>query len=113
MTPNTSSTCAECMTIVVVPAAVASSAAINFVDIPPVPSDVPRVDVETRCQHLVDLIEHNLRTLLPDFLNVAHNSHRLGIGIIAWIVGVSARQYRSDQRFRPTHRHRTSVSRNR
>lgn len=44
------------MTIVVVPAAVASSAAISFVDIPPVPSDVPKVDVETRGQHLVVLM---------------------------------------------------------
>jgi hypothetical protein len=51
ITPKTSSTCAECITIVVVPAAVASSAAISFVDIPPVPSDVPRVDVETAREH--------------------------------------------------------------
>lgn len=35
------------MTTVVTPAAVASSAAISFVSIPPVPSDVPSVAVET------------------------------------------------------------------
>lgn len=42
-------TLAECITTVVVPAAVASSAAMSFVDMPPVPRDVPRVEVDTCC----------------------------------------------------------------
>lgn len=41
-------TLAECIMTVVVPAAVASSAAMSFVDMPPVPRDVPRVEVDTR-----------------------------------------------------------------
>lgn len=44
----------ECMITVVTPAAVASSAAINLVDIPPVPSDVPRVAVDTEKHHQQD-----------------------------------------------------------
>lgn len=47
ITPKISSTCAECMTTVVVPAAVANSAAISLVDIPPVPRELPSVEVET------------------------------------------------------------------
>lgn len=55
MIPKMSCTCSECITIVVVPAAVASSAAINFVDIPPVPSDVPKVEVDTERDRRVSL----------------------------------------------------------
>jgi len=51
MTSNISFTFSECMITVVTPAAVANSAAINFVDIPPVPRDVPSVAVDTVCQY--------------------------------------------------------------
>lgn len=51
MTLKMSVTLIECITTVVVPAAVASSAAMSFVDMPPVPRDVPRVEVDTNSQY--------------------------------------------------------------
>lgn len=47
MTPKISETWPECRMTVVTPAAVASSAAMSFVAIPPVPRKLPRVDVDT------------------------------------------------------------------
>lgn len=47
MTLKMSITLEECITTVVVPAAVASSAAMSLVDMPPVPRDVPRVEIDT------------------------------------------------------------------
>lgn len=94
--PKMSCTCSECITIVVVPAAVASSAAINFVDIPPVPSDVPNVEVDTESSPSSQPSRYRDPlaglTLLSDFLYISNHSNRFGIWIVPRIVGISMKR---------------------
>jgi hypothetical protein len=90
-----SCTCSECITIVVVPAAVASSAAISFVDIPPVPSDVPKVEVDTEFSPSSQPRRYRnpmaSLTLLSDFLYISNHSDRFGIWIVPRVVGIPTR----------------------
>lgn len=96
MIPKMSCTCSECITIVVVPAAVASSAAINFVDIPPVPSDVPKVEVDTEsCPSSQPRRSRDPLaglTLLSDLLYIPNHSDWFGIWIVPRIVGISMKR---------------------
>lgn len=81
------------------PAAVASSAAMSFVSIPPVPSDDPNVAVLTRYAVENDF---DIRTLnrcspsllelthLPGFLNIPHHSHSTSTRHFSRIVFVQA-----------------------
>lgn len=97
MTAKISCAFSECMMTVVTPAAVANSAAMSFVDMPPVPSDVPRVAVDTASS--VSLLDQSTitaewsvarRTLSFDLFDIAHHSHRSCIGITPWIIGIQA-----------------------
>ena len=85
MIPKMSWTCSECITTVVVPAATASSAAISLVDMPPVPSDVPRVEVETGVSNGRWIL---ILTLLLDFADIPHDGYWLSIGVDTGVIGI-------------------------
>lgn len=87
-----SDTCAECMITVVTPAAVASSAAISFVDIPPVPRELPSVEVDT--DRASGENEGGCGTLLSCLLDISDESDGLGVRIMSGIVSVPSQDHR-------------------
>jgi hypothetical protein len=96
------------MTTVVVPAAVANSAAMSFVDMPPVPSDVPRVAVDTDMSLKPE--GNVMLTLLLDLLDITDNTDRFCVRVISRVVRISEM---SRGNVTSTYRHRTSVNKNR
>ena len=76
------------MITVVVPAAVASSAATSLVDIPPVPRDEPRDEIDTGQCVSYATSKSIQRTLLSDLLDIPNDSNWLGVGVIARIVRI-------------------------
>lgn len=85
--------CEELHMIVETPAAIANSAAINFVSIPPVPSEEPSVAVLTtfcafRMGALLSCVVGMEHTNLPDGFDITHNLDSLSRGILARILGI-------------------------
>lgn len=103
ITANISCAFLECIMTVVTPAAVASSAAINFVDMPPVPRDVPRVAVDTVQVISILICQSHQRigglglTLTFYLFYIANNPHRLGVGITPRIIGIQAFDVREQE----------------
>lgn len=79
------------MITVVTPATVASSAAMIFVSIPPVPSEVPSVAVDTTGWEMSDasFVEGYALTFLAAALNISYDPHRLCLWIFTRIISVS------------------------
>ena len=85
---------AEWEMMVATPAPVASSAAMIFVSIPPVPSEEPSVAVDTVKQPKVTtnakLGKTNVLTHFSNGFYTPNYSHRPSIRALAWIIGIQA-----------------------
>lgn len=93
--PKMSSTLVLFMTTVVTPAAVASSAAIILVDMPPVPKDVPSVAVETGVSyHPTDGRLPSLRTSEMSFTTRTAFALGLTRGLSVYMQSTSVRRKR-------------------